>query len=75
MAASRLLASSGAASPSARQPCRTDAELWAELCALPEHVTGQIIEGELLVVQRNTTRSGRPRRWNQAACRTLKLCS
>jgi Uma2 family endonuclease len=34
------------------KPRRTDAELWAELCALPDHLKGQIIDGELIVQPR-----------------------
>jgi Uma2 family endonuclease len=34
------------------KPCRTDAELWAELCSLPDHLKGQIIDGELIVQPR-----------------------
>lgn len=30
----------------------SDAELWAALCALPEHLVGQIIDGELIVQPR-----------------------
>jgi Uma2 family endonuclease len=42
-----------------QKPRRTDEELWAELCALPEHVTGQIIDGELLVQPRPRPRHAR----------------
>jgi Uma2 family endonuclease len=42
-----------------QKPRRTDDELWAELCALPEHLTGQIIDGELLVQPRPRPRHAR----------------
>ena len=35
-----------------QKPRRTDAELWADLCALPDHLKGQIIDGELIVQSR-----------------------
>lgn len=38
---------------------KTDAELWAELCALPEHLKGEIIDGELFVQSRPRFRHAR----------------
>lgn len=34
------------------KPRRSDADLWAELVALPKHLKGQIIDGELIVQPR-----------------------
>lgn len=42
-----------------QKPRRTDDELRAELCALPEYLTGQIIDGELLVQPRPRPRHAR----------------
>lgn len=41
------------------KPRRTDAALWAELVALPEHLKGQIIDGELIVQPRPRPRHAR----------------
>jgi Uma2 family endonuclease len=41
------------------KPRPTDADLWAELLALPEHMKGQIIDGELIVQPRPRPRHAR----------------
>lgn len=42
-----------------QKPRLTDAELWAQLCALPEHLKGEIIDGELFVQPRPRPRHAR----------------
>lgn len=41
------------------KPLLSDAELWAQLEALPEHLVGQIIDGELIVQPRPRPRHAR----------------
>jgi len=45
------------ANPAKARP--TDAELWAELCALPESMKGEIIDGELYAMPRPRARHAR----------------
>jgi hypothetical protein len=41
------------------KPRPTEDELWAQLCALPEHLKGEIIDGELFVQPRPRPRHAR----------------